>query len=109
VADKSMSYAGEKVSYDIDSAYNYYSFRLRRMAEMSKYVPNAILLKWEDLRNKTGLDLVKQYLNLKAPLEIPDGMFFENLRHNLPADYIKKAQDCYERYLYVLRQRLQAV
>lgn len=93
--------------YTLKTAYNYYTFRLRRMAEMSKRTPNAILLTWDGLLENKGLSEVKSYLGLKSPIELQNQFFTKNENLAvLPHDLLVKARDTYERYLYILRSRL---
>jgi hypothetical protein len=87
--------------YKPETALKYYCFRLRRICEMAKRTPNCIVLTWEDLHAKRGLNLLEEYLNLKDPLKIKN---FERVENVLNRDLINKGQDSFERHLYYLKK-----
>ena len=45
-----------------------YTFRLRRLCEMARKTPGAVLLTWNDLISGDGIYLVEKYLGLKEPI-----------------------------------------
>ena len=86
--------------YTPTSALRYYQFRLRRIMEMGKRTPGAVLLTHDGVE-KEGLGLIEEYLNLKTPLQgksLPQ----EELEE-VPSEVVEIAQDSYERYLYQLK------
>ena len=91
-------------TYDEDSAYRYYVYRLRRICEMAKRTPNAVLLTYQNLIDGNGFGLIDEMLELNQPL-IPNPERFQQKSPNtFSSDLIKKAEDSYERHLYFLRQ-----
>jgi hypothetical protein len=91
-----------KKEYSELSACRYYCFRLRRIYEMARSTPGAILLTRDDILSQKGLDLIQDMLGLKqvlVPQDIP-----ERQVDNFSSQLVDKAQDCYEKYLYHLKQ-----
>lgn len=92
-------------------AARYYLFRLRRLCEMAKRTPGAVLLTWEDLRSGRGVPLVQEYLGLKEPIPYDPALLAPYIRSFsaglvAPA-LLADAESTYEKYLYFLRnQRL---
>lgn len=88
-----------------------YTFRLRRLCEMAKRTPGAILLTWNNLVEKKGLSLLEDYLGVKD-IEF-DPVLLNLYQRDFPklVDYkmLSKAQDAYERYLYYLKSKLSYV
>jgi hypothetical protein len=86
------------------SAVRYYCFRLRRLCEMARKTPGAILLTHEDLANGKGLPLLEDYLHLDTPLQnIPGGYALKDCRELIPKTEMDTAERAYEKYLYFLR------
>lgn len=92
-----------EMGYKPNFAYDYYRHRLRRLWEMSKNTPKAILLTWDDAISSNGLVKIEKYLNLKQPLEIPEHTPVPEVVDN---NWIKKAEITYEKYLFRLKKRL---
>jgi hypothetical protein len=90
-------------NYQPENAAKYYTFRLRRICEMAKSTPGAVLLTWEDLANRQGLPLIEEYLGLKLPLRLMEDLRTEK-KDEVPHEIVEEAQESYERYLYYLRQ-----
>ncbi|RDJ35601.1 MAG: hypothetical protein DWQ19_12350 [Crenarchaeota archaeon] len=83
-------------------AFRYYCFRLRRLFEMACNTPGAVLLTGDDLREQKGAELIENYLDVSvdfSKLELDDT--FESV---VSASIVEEAQDCYERYLYKMKQ-----
>ncbi len=79
----------------------YYAFRLRRIAEMAKSTPGAILLTANDLKDNKGKEIISNYLNLKDSL---NDCRMDNIYPDiLSSQYVKKADESYEKYLYYLK------
>ena len=94
-------------------AVRYYCYRLRRLCEMAKRTPGAVLLQWDDLITGRGLSLVEDYLSLKVKLEMPDDAF-QSLKGTddilIPNAMMKEAEICYERHLsFLFHQTLYTV
>jgi hypothetical protein len=85
------------------TAYRYYCFRLRRIYEMARSTPKAVLLKNDDIYSQEGLDLIQDYLDLKQPLILQKLLEIKE-EETFSSSLVDKAQDCYEKYLYHLRQ-----
>lgn len=89
--------------YPPKNAVRYYTFRLRRICEMAKRTPGAVLLTWEDLANAHGFPLLEEYLGLNTPLR--SDIKFEVEENDLVEhSLVEEAQDSYERHLYYLKQ-----
>lgn len=86
-----------------------YAFRLRRLCEMAKRTPGAILLTWKDLANAKGMDLIQNYLNLKDPISFDPALlspYIRSFSNNLiGVDLLNESEDAYERYLYFLKNQ----
>jgi hypothetical protein len=93
--------ADNSLNYNLERATLYYSYRLRRMCEMSKNTPNAIFLRYKDLCDQKGLKLVEDYLDLKEPLENID--FTQSSKSNLSSKETERCQDAFERYFYYMK------
>ena len=79
----------------------YYTFRLRRIVEMARCTPNAVLLTGNDLRENRGKELLSKYLSLKEPLDdfLFDNVYPDKLDYNL----VRQGENSYERYLAYLK------
>lgn len=95
-----------KESWEANHLELYYTFRLRRIYEMARKTPGAVLLTHDDLITGRGFKVIEDYLNLKVPLELDESLFSKKRSHNplLSSDNIERAQQTYERYLYLMRQ-----
>ncbi len=78
---------------------NYYTYRLRRICEMARQTPKALLLTCNDIISGRCFPLLEDYLCLKEPL-INDQDFSVSLK---PFPLLDYAQSAYERYYYYLR------
>jgi hypothetical protein len=89
---------------DAQGMFRYYTYRLRRICEMARQTPGALLLTWEDMVTGRGLPLVEDYLYLKQPL-INDITLYPQAPNNLftTSTMVNQAQAAYERYYYYLR------
>jgi hypothetical protein len=77
----------------------YYTYRLRRICEMARCTPGAVLLTYDDIITGRCNPLLEDYLCLKEPLIIDKSLF------SVPSFYVDSyAQESYERYLYYLKQ-----
>lgn len=88
--------------YSQRGAMYYYKYRLRRICEIAKRTPGAVLLTWEDLVSGKGLPLMEEYLNLKTPLKLK-GRDWDS-KNIVETKYVEEAQRSYERHLWFLRQ-----
>lgn len=90
-------------------AVRYYTFRLRRLCEMAKRTPGAVLLTWQNLIDGKGMDLIKNYLNLKDSINFDSkllGIYNRTFSSNLiDIKLLQEVQDAYERYLYFLKNQ----
>jgi hypothetical protein len=86
----------------VDSADSYYRFRLRRIYEMAKNTPGAVVLTRDMLLAGKGLDLIEEYLDLNSPL--PRLSFKENkVEEKLVPSELASSENAFERYLYRLK------
>lgn len=95
-----------KEGWQADHMELYYTFRLRRIYEMTRKTPGAILLTHEDVQTGRGLRLIEEYLNLKMPLECDADSLSKARSYNplVSSLNLEVAQQAYERYLYLIRQ-----
>lgn len=89
-----------KGGYEPDFAARYYCYRLRRLAEMARRTPGAILL----TPDKPALDLVGEYLSLREALVPPSVEPAAPGRLNW--ELVQRCQQRYEWHLYYMKQFL---
>ncbi len=87
------------IKLNINKAYDYYRFRLRRMCEMAK-ITGGILLTHQDILNNRKFKEIEGYLNLKEPLQ-PKIRNLENVSKKIELAELK-----YEKYLFLMKQYL---
>jgi hypothetical protein len=81
----------------------YYCYRLRRLCEMARNTPGAVLLTWNDIKEKKGMDLLKKYLGLmRVPIIDTEPNYPKT--SNINYGIIQKADECYERHYYYLKK-----
>jgi hypothetical protein len=80
---------------------NYYLGRIRRIYEMAYQTPGSIVLTWDNLYDKKGLDLVQKYFNLKGSFEYPK---LKEDPKKAPSDFYKIAEECYQKHLYLIKK-----
>jgi len=85
-------------------ALDYYLFRLRRLAQMSK-MTGGVLLTCDNLEKNEGWELVQKYLKLKTPIE---GRAFQpaEINSQLHWSYVDKAQKAYEKTYRFMKNQL---
>lgn len=86
-----------------------YLYRLRRLCEMAKRTPGAVLLTWDDLAVGRGLNLIEEYLGLRQPI-LYDPKLLAPFRRTFATALIdpvlvKSTEDAYQRYLYFLKSQ----
>jgi hypothetical protein len=82
----------------------YYTYRLRRICEMARRTPGAVLLTWDDMITGRGFPLLEKYLHLKEPLVNEEKLWPQAQSNaNVTSAIIDQAQHSYERYFYYLR------
>lgn len=89
--------------YDLHTAKRYYSFRLRRICEMARNTPGAVLTTWNGLRSGEASPLIREYLDLKTPLT--KVALRGETSEVLDDSDIKDMEECYERHLYFLKHQ----
>jgi len=90
--------------YTPKNALRYYTYRLRRICEMAKHTPGAVLLQNKDLANGTGYAPIEEYLDLKEPLTPSYDSFIEEEINDIPPEIYEPGEESYERHLYFLKQ-----
>ena len=89
-----------KMGYSERGAASYYRFRLRRMCEMAKRSPGAVLITWEDLARESTMNIIEDYLNIPDSIETPElGLTPKDL---CSESCVEECQGAYERYSYYL-------
>lgn len=92
-------------NFSISNCLLYYSYRMRRICEMARMTPGAILLTWDNLKDGKGMDLIKDYVGMKYKADISKEKFkYSNSSSNIDYRILQKADECYERHYYYLRQ-----
>lgn len=89
-------------------AIRYYSYRLRRIFEMSRRTPGAILLTWEDLIHNRGMNLIEDYLSLKEPINLKiDNKIIDNkiIDNKIGLTLLSEVEETYQKYLYYLKNQ----
>lgn len=90
--------------YNPKTAYYHYCYRLRRIYEMAKKTPKAILVTRKDLITGEGLTLIKEFMSANIKFQHKEEIFDPiELKDNFPIDLLEKAQDCFEYYLYRIK------
>jgi hypothetical protein len=86
-------------------AQRYYLYRLRRICEMAKRTPGAVVLSYYDIKNKKGLDKIESYLNLKEPIELYAKMPDPTSLSLVPSTLVREADESFERYWHYLKSQ----
>lgn len=87
-------------------AQRYYLYRLRRLCEMAKRTPGAIVLNSYDIKHKRGGEFITKYLDLITPFEYGDYKLPEPKKEGLiPASLIQETDEAFEKYLYFLKNQ----
>ena len=86
-------------------AVRYYCFRLRRMWDMLRKTPNAILFTHDEAVSGKIFPEIEEYLGLNKPIETDPALFQEETEDAMPLDLVQEAQDSYEKYLYLMRSQ----
>ena len=92
--------------FEPDFAARYYCYRLRRICEMAKRTPEAVLVTFDDALTGTAFPLIEEYLVLKTPLFGNPASFPTAPVGLAKWDLVKSCQESYERHLFFLRSRL---
>jgi hypothetical protein len=88
-------------------AIRYYTYRLRRLCEMAKRTPGAVLLTWNDLDSNRGISLIEDYLGLKQSI-IYDQSYLSPFKINFPSislPFLADVENTHEKYLYYLKNQ----
>lgn len=87
-------------------AQRYYLYRLRRICEMAKRTPGAVVLNYYDIKNKKGLDKIESYLNLKESIELQDAKMPDPTSLGfVPTSLVREAEESFEKYWYYLKNQ----
>ena len=90
-------------------AVRYYTYRLRRLCEMAKRTPGAVLLTWDDLAVGRGLNLIEEYLGLRQPIPYDPALLIPYKRTfstGLVEPSLRvETENTYQRYLYYLKNQ----
>lgn len=89
------------LGYPPDQASAYYRFRLRRLCEMARRCPEALILTWDDLAKEESMIRIKECLGLRTPPAAPKPD--EPDTHRCPEGVVERCQEAYERYHHYLR------
>lgn len=97
----SISQITTQNGFSLQTACNYYCFRLRRICEMARQTPQAVISTYQTLASEEKLKEIEKYLNLSSPLEWGEKAEDEIL--DIPLEVLSKAEESYERHLYYLK------
>ena len=88
-------------------AARYYTYRLRRLYEMAKRTPGAVLLTWDDLIANRGISLLEEYLGLRSPIQFNPALLDPlNLHMDLAGrNVLSETENTYQKYLYFLKNQ----
>lgn len=89
------------LNYAPEAASAYYRFRLRRLCEMARRCPSALIFTWDELAKEESMIKIKEALKLCAPPTIPE--LDEPDTHRCPESVVERCQEAYERYHYYLK------
>lgn len=89
--------------YSPSGAGAYYRFRLRRMCEVARRSPGALLLTWDDLAKERSMRIIEEYVGLSSPLTPPEPPN-EQESEICPEAVVEECQKAYDRYYYYLSQ-----
>jgi len=105
-AEPTLNLLVENGRFDPVQAQRYYLYRLRRLCEMAKRTPGAIVLNAYDIKHKRGGEFISKYLDLITPFEYGDYEFTEPKKVGLlPAYLVQEADEAFEKYLYFLKNQ----
>jgi len=93
--------------YEPDQASAYYRFRLRRICEMARRSPSALILTWDDLAKDESMIKIKDQLGLRTPPGPP--ALGHPTTDRCPEGVVERCQDSYERYHYYLNSLRQNI
>jgi hypothetical protein len=68
----------QDTKYKQADAARYYRFRLRRICEMAKRTPDAVLVTWDDLAKGSAFSIIEEYLGLSKQLKTELNHFVSN-------------------------------
>lgn len=88
-------------TYSLPTACNYYCFRLRRICEMARQTPKAVISTYQTLASDDKLKEIENYLNLSSPLKWPAETDDKAL--DIPLSLLSTVEESYERHLYYLK------
>jgi hypothetical protein len=91
-------------NYTEETAAAYYRFRLRRMCEMAKRTPDAVLVTWDDLAKGRAFPTIEEYLGLNQQLSSTYEEFMSDDTDRFNEGLVNECQDAYERYYYYLNR-----
>lgn len=89
-----------RAGYDESGASSYYRFRLRRICEIAKRSPGALLLTWDDLAKDSSLRIIEDYLGLSEPLRMRPPL--EDGKESCSEKTVDECQRAYDRYYHYL-------
>lgn len=92
------------LKYAESSAASYYRFRLRRMCEMARRTPDAMLVTWDDLAKGRAFPTIEDHLGLNAQLSTTYEEFAAETGDHFNERLVNECQDAYERYYYYLNK-----
>lgn len=105
-AEPTLNWLVEKNYFKPLQAQRYYLYRLRRLCEMAKRTPGAVVLNSYDIKHKVGGELITDYLDLTEPFEYGDFKFPEPQKEGLlSAPLVKEADEAFEKYWYFLKNQ----
>jgi hypothetical protein len=99
-----LSYLIKQERIKPEFAVRNYLFRIRRMCEMSKR-SGGILLTWNDLTARKGIDLIEDYLELKQKIPYDEVLLRPYARQygSIDSKLLQKTEDAYQKYLYWIK------
>ena len=94
-------------TYDPLIAVRYYCYRLRRICEMARMTPGAVLMNWDEMTTGESYGIIEDYLNLRDPiLKMPE--LFDNFKvkdNSVDKKLMDSAERAFEYYFYYLKNQ----
>jgi len=105
-AEPTLNWLVENEKFKPIQAQRYYLYRLRRICEMAKRTPGAVVLNYYDLKSKRGGDIIRDYLDVSEPIEFNDYKLPEAEKQGLlSSSLVKEADEAFEKYWYFLKNQ----
>ena len=93
--ETTLNFLISEKKYKPEFAARHYSFRLRKLCQLSKMCSEGVLLTWEDLLENRGINLIENLLELKSPINFnPESLnsYKHRFTSNLSGKWLKSCE-----------------